>query len=536
MTVNYAAHVSRKTTPQGEPIPGQEARQVANNAGGYVYTGDSLLAFRRFLILGSEGGSYYVSERKLTREAAKATEICLRRDPLGSVKEIMDVSRGGRAPSNTPAIFALALGASLDAPEVRAASLAALSSVCRIPTHLFQFVGFCEELRGWGRGLRRAVARWYLDLPCDKLAYEVVKYQQREGWSNRDLLRLSHPKTTDPQRHDIFKWVTKGEPCGMAVIEGYERAKHADVKDLPNLVTQHGLTREMLPTEALNSVAVWDALMETMPLTAMIRNLGKMSAIGLLKPLSRSSAQVVGRLGNAEYLRTSRVHPLSLLTAQKIYAQGKGDKGSLTWEPVGTIIEALNTAFYAAFDHVEPTGKRLLLALDVSGSMGSPLAGSPLSCREAAAVLAMVTARVEKEWAIVGFTAKGSGHNWGRGGTALTPLAITPGQRLDDITRYTASLAFGGTDCSLPWGWLLERNLAADAVITLTDNETWAGDRHVTQAIRKYRDSTGSAAKSIVVGMTATDFTINDPLDPLGLDVVGFDTRTPSVMAEFIKG
>src|SRR5450759_1635122 len=67
-------------------------------------------------------------------------------------------------------------------------------NVCRIGTHLFHFAEYVNALRGWGRGLRNAIGRWYLDQEADKLAYQVVKYQQRDSWSHGDLLRLSHPK------------------------------------------------------------------------------------------------------------------------------------------------------------------------------------------------------------------------------------------------------------------------------------------------------------------------------------------------------
>lgn len=55
---------------------------------------------------------------------------------------------------------------------------------------------------------------------------------------------------------------------------------------------------------------------------------------------------------------------------------GKGDKGSLTWKPNPRILEALNQAFYQAFEAVEPTGKKYYLAVDVSGSMSQPVLGS----------------------------------------------------------------------------------------------------------------------------------------------------------------
>ena len=71
------------------------------------------------------------------------------------------------------------------------------------------------------------------------------------------------------------------------------------------------------------------------------------------------------------------------------------------------IVDALDAAFYTAFGNVEPAGKRLLLALDVSGSMaGGSVAGVPgLTPRDASAALALVTAATETQYEIVGFFA-----------------------------------------------------------------------------------------------------------------------------------
>ena len=80
------------------------------------------------------------------------------------------------------------------------------------------------------------------------------------------------------------------------------------------------------------------------------------------------------------------------------------------------------------------------------------------------------------------------------------------------------------------------RGLAVDAFCVFTDNETWAGDIHPHQALEQYRRTTGIAAKLVVVGMTATQFSIANPDDPGMLDVVGFDTAAPAVMADFIRG
>src|SRR5262245_65895690 len=63
-----------------------------------------------------------------------------------------------------------------------------------------------------------------------------------------------------------------------------------------------------------------------------------------------------------------------------------------------------------------PTGKRLLLALDVSGSMSwGSIAGVPgLTPRDASAALALVTAATEERYEVVGFFAGKRGFKAGR--------------------------------------------------------------------------------------------------------------------------
>src|SRR5690606_32048157 len=150
--------------------------------------------------------------------------------------------------------------------------------------------------RGWGRSLKRAVGNWYLEKDADKLALQLTKYQQRNGWSHRDLLRLAHPVPQNEVQQSLFKYTTNREKWVNdsnelpKLIEGVERVKQEkNPKVVAQLVREYNLVREHLPTEVLNSVDVWEALLENMPMTAMVRNLGNMSKVGLLKPLSKAS-------------------------------------------------------------------------------------------------------------------------------------------------------------------------------------------------------------------------------------------------------
>jgi 60 kDa SS-A/Ro ribonucleoprotein len=530
--------------------------QVPNSAGGFAWSVDEWTRLRRFLILGSEGGSYYASELELTRKNAKAVERCIAEDGPRAVKEIVRVSHEGRAPKNDPAIFALAMAAGIGDEPTRRTALEAVPQVCRTGTHLFQFATFVEGFRGWGRSLRRAVGRWYAAQPADAIAYQAVKYRQREGVTHRDLLRLAHPgeqvssgNPTLEVSHEharLFAWIVRGgDTAGLPpVVEGFVRAQAAEKPaETAGLVREYGLPREAVRTEHLASPEVWEALLEEMPMTAMIRNLATMTRAGVLKARSAGTGKVVEQLGDADRIRRARVHPIAVLAALRTYASGRGARGRGEWKPVRKIIDALDAAFYTAFGNVEPTGKRLLLALDVSGSMTyGTVAGIPgLTPRDASAALALVTAATEPDYEVVGFFA-------GKGGwksrtrrlwdveQGLTPLAISPRQRLDDAVKTVSNLPFGGTDCALPMLYAQAQELEIDTFAIYTDSETWAGGIHPAQALQDYRRASGIGARLVVCGMVANNFSIADPADPGMLDVVGFDTATPQLISDFARG
>ena len=152
------------------------------------------------------------------------------------------------------------------------------------------------------------------------------------------------------------------------------------------------------------------------------------------------------------------MHPIAVLAALRTYESGRGARGRGEWAPVREIVDALDAAFYAAFANVEPAGKRLLLALDVSGSMESGwVAGVPgLTPAGRVGGAGARDGRDRAGYEIVGFYAgrggwkAGARRQWYGGENGITPLAISPRQRLDDAVQAVSGLPFGGTDCALP--------------------------------------------------------------------------------------
>ncbi|HUW03033.1 MAG TPA: TROVE domain-containing protein [Acidimicrobiales bacterium] len=532
MTTDPLTRISTRFTPQRERTPGR-TDEIKNNAGGYVFGVNKWQRLNRFLILGTTGGSYYMSEPKLTKENADVVFECLAEDPTRTLGLIEQISVDGRAPKQNATIFALAVAASDANPVTRRRALELMPKVCRIGTHLFMFVGYVEQFRGWGRGLRSAVADWYLERTPDQVAYQTTKYAQRGGWSHRDLLRLAKPRPergSDMDRvlgHVVGKVEARNAGGYIAATDAVKQFRPGmDLKALGYLIEHYNLPWEVLPSELLRDPKVWEYLVPHMGLTALIRNLGRLTDIGYIGPMSTGERLVVERLGAATELLKARVHPLQILTAEGTYRTGKGLKGSLSWTPNSAILDALDTAFYESFGNVEPANKRTLIGLDVSGSMDwGTIAGSPLTPREAGAALAMLWMRTEPQVATMAFSHE------------LIHLPISKSMSLPDVVAMTKQIRFGGTDCALPMQWALEHNVEVDTFVVITDSETWAGNTmHPAQAIQEYRRRMGIDAKLVVVGMVSNGFTIADPKDAGMLDVVGFDTATPDVIAGFSRG
>ena len=555
---NALTGLNATETPQGLPIPGRD--MVENNAGGFVFKLDEWKQLERFLILGSEGGTFYVSEKKLTAENANKVLLLLQKDGLKVVAKTVEMLTSGRAPKPDTAIFVLALAAAKGDDATRKAALAAVPSALKTGTQLLKFVDTVNELRGWGRGLKKAIQLWFKGRKAETLALQLVKYKQREGWSMKDVLRLAKPVPADDVQGKLFGWTAKRDNAAWAkapVAPGDKaldfvwaaeqasglklvadnadtaeakailaEANQASVKKLVDLIVTYRLPREALPTEALNRAEVWEALLQEMPMTAMIRNLGTMSKIGLLKPLSDAEKLVAGRLTDAARLRGAKVHPIQVLSALRTYSSGRGVRSAATWTASSKIIESLDEAFELSFGAVEPAGTRHLLGLDVSASMtGGEIAGVPgLTPNVASAALAIVTARTEPWTAIMGFD------------EGIRELGVTAKDSIVDATKKVSAINGGGTDAALPMIWALQNKIQVDTFVVLTDSETWAGKIQPVQALEKYRQATGIGAKLIVVGMTSTGFTIADPNDAGMLDVVGFDGATPAFMAKFAKG
>lgn len=510
---------------------------VTTHQGGTANQVSVWTRLRRFLILGTDGGSFYQSSRDLTLENIGSVKSALAEDGHEVINQIIDVSTMGLAPKADPAILALALASVDGNVSVRSHAFDAIQHVCRTGTHLMHFAKFRKMLGGGeGYGFKRAIRTWFTSKTPQELAYTMAKYQSRDGYTMTDLLRMGHvPLKGDAWAVALyFRDMVMNEgpfPRDRVVgefLEGCTIASRdkADMDELAVMIRANRLPWEIVNTHHLNDIRVWEALLESMPMTATIRNLNKMTSVGLLTERSAATKTVVERLTSEDALRKARVHPIALLVALKTYEQGHGRLGSLTWSPVKRVVNALDEAFYLSFDFVEPTGLRWELGIDCSGSMQweQNEASPGLTSAQAAAAMALVTAATEPHYRIKAF------------GTSIMDITndIRPSMRLDEVTRVIERTQMGGTNPNL----LIDHaDDGVDVFVSYTDNET-GNQKAMWRSLEEYRQRSrmNKHARNAVVAFMANAYSIANPDDFRQMDFIGFDASLPTLLAGFATG
>jgi hypothetical protein len=670
---------NRATIPQTCKI---NIDQVLNCSGGYVWKLTPIEHVNRYLVLGGakDMGNYYMQAEQVSHECALSVLQMIRSPDASQFVQLCDllkaVSVGGRAPKQEPVLLSVAAAIVFAKnPQEKGIAFETAKACIRIPTHMFMLAGFVRDLsqakmenkgKGWGTGFRRTMAHYYLSHTGRELAYHMTKYQNREGWTHADMIRMLHinpatlvddgarlmfdyvmmkyaRKSKIPSEKMVaelaskqvvispnpFKPLTKAEfleklnaistppiptcesvatvatinppqklfaqggsggSSTSAKVAGFVSAltsclpsskpkpvaaapekkdddddvvvisdepdtstkkapmsqlqqvahflKHlhalheaGEKKDVPlacSLIRSGRLVREHVPTTLFGSKEIWLTLLETMPLEALLRNLGKLTQIGVVADKHK---EIEARFLNQEEILKARIHPIKVLVASKVYKNGCGDMGSLIWTPNIYITTALTELFKLSYGTITPTGKRIMLGIDVSGSMSSAVLGSRvLTCRDASIAMAHLYLETETNVSAVAFS------------KTLTDL-IAPsrnqlrrGMTLDQALAATSGMSFSATDCVLPIQHAIKNNILIDTFIILTDNETYAPNEHPQSALVRYRELTGIQAKLIVIGMTGNCFTIADPNDRNTLNLAGFDTSTPEIASMFMRG
>jgi 60 kDa SS-A/Ro ribonucleoprotein len=508
--------------------------------GGVVVKVDSLTLLERFLIMGSSG-TFYASGADVTKTITAELREFLAVNPEAALDAVLRVAKDRLALRKDPAIYILAQLSMPSVPQpTRERAYRSLSIVCPTGTDLLHYLAFRypqgpQGSRHSGMGFRKAIARWFTE--HRNLPLQAVKYEQRDGWTLRDALRISKPTSVKDDEAFAFivdkeKYQEKYEaPIRYGLFSGYLGLR-SNPEDAPRLIRELRLPREAVPGPLLAHKEVWEALLPEMPGRALIRNLGKLSSLDLDKTKENQDL-IVQRIGYAMNV----LHPFEFLIGERMYAQGHGLKGKLTWKPNHFIIEYLRAMFPQAYKNLEVRPGKPLIALDTSGSMTSLVAGTPLQALEAAAALASVLAY---QYPHAEFFA------YSNGLTKMDPRNHGADAFIQEMKR----LSHVGTYCYLPLRYVIENpGQEYTAVISVTDSETADGGQRYSYFGREAMPATipkcAELTRTIqrtqrrnfkhgVVAMATNDVSIADPRDPNQLDFVGLSADLPKGIDIFL--
>ena len=431
-----------------------------NEAGGPAYALEPKQALAQLAATGCFNGTYYASAE---------TQLDTLMDLVAKVDDNVYLAK--------LAVYSRERAFMKDMPAALLATLAARDTVLfhqafdrtidngRMLRTLFQMIRSGRfGKKSLSSSLQRAFQRWLNAASPQTLMSASIGKDP----SLRDVLRLARPTPADDGRRALFGWladteVAKWAPAGedhlpeqVRLLTAYRTAETA--QEQIRLLKELRARWDLLADTA-KGPQVWMAIARNMGPQALRMNLNTLLRHGVFQEPAMVR-YVAERLADAEEIRRSRQFPYQYLAAYLNAAE----------QVPHAIKAALHQAAEIACGNVPELPGPVVIGLDVSGSMSSPVTGhrgrgatSRMRCVDVAALAAAAILRRNPDSVLVPFD------------TRTFDIRIDPSDSILSLAERLSKYGGGGTDCSLP---LMKANTDyaqrkfAGAVI-VSDNESW---------------------------------------------------------------
>jgi 60 kDa SS-A/Ro ribonucleoprotein len=326
--------------------------------------------------------------------------------------------------------------------------------------------------------LQRAFQRWLNRASVEKLLSASIGHDP----SLRDVLRLARPTPPDNARRALFGWladkpVEKWAPATEADLPPQVRAL-AEFRAADNPTKQVSILGELsvrwdLLADEAKGPAVWAAIARQMGPQALRMNLNTLLRHGVFDASSGKElvAFVAERLAEPDEIRRSRQAPYQFFAAYLNVAE----------QIPQAIKAALHKAAEIACGNVPALSGPIVIGLDVSGSMSSPVTGhrgrgatTKMRCIDVAALFAAAILRRNPDSVVVPFDDR------------THEARLDPQDTILSLAERLAKYGGGGTNCALPLEYanrtLPQRSFAG--CVLVSDQESWIGaGRHGSTAV-----------------------------------------------------
>lgn len=461
-----------------------------------------------------------------------------------------------------PFAYTLAVCARSTSQNVSQAAYAAIQTMCKTPQHLFMFLHYCQKsrnLKTWPRRHRKAIARWYTENPQYRddpmyLARHVTKYKKRHGFTHKKVLKSCHPNPSkcSADLKYILCYVTKGiakanqlfavpssNVAEFLIDVETIKKKRVQEEDIIRLIKKWTLTWEQIPTEFLRSKQVWKALLHFMPMTALLRNLGKLTKYGLLQPDNEEAKRVCSRIENKEILQQAKLHPIQILSSLNGYRRGRGLRANQRrWAVNQDIVQSLMVAFNTQLTstlRVPKSSKTILVAINTQISMENHVVGIPLmNCKQTATAIAMTLKVCHSLSKTVTFGSTSTAQQFD---SQLHENNMIDLEKVLEKIQTRRDMCSSPANFDAPFQYALDNVAGVDAVILMTDHLSPSDQGHIRLAYNKFREhSPGTLLITVCFKNSEEVPPVADPGDPKMLDVIGVDSDAVDTILSFISG
>jgi 60 kDa SS-A/Ro ribonucleoprotein len=497
---------------------------VSNNAGGIGYARGPESALAQLAMTGCFNNTFYVSG---VNQMDKVLELAKACEP-SYVAKLAVYSRKNGMMKDMPA-FLTAYIASLDPALLKQVFPHTIDNGKMLRNFVQVMRSGAVGRKSLGSAPRRLVRDWFES----RSDMQVIRNSVGTNPSMLDVIKMVHPKPASASRKALYAWFI-GKPYEESDLPEELRNYQAFNKTeswegpLPNV------PYEMLQGDSLTDNQ-WKLLAEQATWSQTRQALNTFHRHGVFSDPALVKS-VVEKLRNEEQIRRAKVFPYQLMTAYL----------NINSEIPAEIGLALRDAMEIATANVPVLEGAVYVCPDVSGSMSSYLTGARLGksgkpgatskvrCIDIAALVAASILRTNPHAEVIPFEGD------------IRPVKLNPKATVMANAEILAGIGGGSTACSAPMKHLNSRKAPINAVIYISDNESWKDVNYASYYGSRSSGTTLNAewlkardrcpeAKLVSIDITPNDTTQVNDRDS-SLNVGGFSDDVFSVASNFLTG
>lgn len=481
-----------------------------NEAGGKAFALPPRQALAQYAVTGCLNGTFYASaETQLQR----VLEMVSAAGPEFTAKVALYSRERGHM-KDMPALLCAALSV-LDANQLKAV----FPRVCADGRLVRNFVQIIRSgvvgRKSLGTVPKKLVKRW-LEKASDD---QILRASVGQSPSLADVVRMVHPHPADATRAALYGWLLDRPHDATALpdcVKAYEAYKAGTSQEVPDVPFQM-LTALPLGTRE------WTAIARNAGWQMTRMNLNTFARHGVFNE-AKMVRLIASRLRDAALIRKARVFPYQLLAAY-LNTDAKVPED---------VRNALQDAMEIAIENVPAVEGRIVVCPDVSGSMQSPVTGerkgstTAVSCLQVAALVTAAMLRKNTSASVLPF----SDH--------VVRVSLNPHDSVMTNAAKLAALPSGGTNCSAPIADLNARNIVADLVVMVSDNQSWvdgSGGGRSTATMVEWERFRRRNPKARLVCLDLAPYGTTQAAERQDiLNVGGFSDAVFDIIARFARG